>query len=46
MGITGTIIKGIIITKIMEIGKEGIWSVSIAKKKNIKGMIIHYGNNI
>jgi hypothetical protein len=24
MGITGTIIKGIIITKIMEIGKEGI----------------------
>jgi hypothetical protein len=46
MGITKTAIIGIITTKIMEIGKEGIWSVSIVKKKDIKGMIVNYGSNI
>ncbi len=34
----------ITITKIMEIDKEGIWSISIAKE-DIRRMIVHYGNN-
>jgi hypothetical protein len=34
----------ITITKIMEIDKEGIWSISIAKE-DIRIMIVHYGNN-
>jgi len=45
MGITKTFIVKIITTKIMEIGKEGIRNVS-ATKNDIRGMIIHYGNNI
>ncbi len=35
-----------VIMGIMEINNEEIWSVFVAKKKDIKGMIIHYGNNI
>jgi hypothetical protein len=46
MGITGIGITGIITTKIMEISKEVIWSVFATEKKDIKGMIVHYGNNI
>jgi hypothetical protein len=46
MGIAETTITWIITTKIMEIDKEGIWSVFAAEKKDIKGMIVHYGNNI
>ncbi len=42
MGIIGTAITRIIT---MEIDKEGIWNVSITKK-DIKGMIVHYGSNI
>jgi hypothetical protein len=34
------------ITKIMEINKEVIWSVSVAKKKDIRRMNVHYGSNI
>jgi hypothetical protein len=30
----------------MEISKEVIWSVFVAKKKDIRRMIIHYGSNI
>jgi hypothetical protein len=30
----------------VEIGKEEIWSVSDVEKKDIKGMIVHYGSNI
>jgi hypothetical protein len=41
MGVTG-----IITTEIMEIGKEVIWSVFVAEKKDIKGMIVHYGSNV
>jgi hypothetical protein len=32
--------------EIMEIGKEGIWSVFVVEKKGIRGMIVHYGSNI
>ncbi len=32
----------IITIEIMEIDKEGIWSVSIVKKKDIERMIVHY----
>jgi pimeloyl-CoA synthetase len=46
MGITKMVIVEIITTKIMEIGKEGICRVYVVKKKDIKGMIVHYGNNI
>jgi hypothetical protein len=46
MGIIETIVIEIIITKIMEIDKEGIWSVSTTKKKDIRRMIVHYGSNI
>jgi hypothetical protein len=45
MGITRMAITRIITIKIMEIDKEGIWSVSVVEK-DIKGMIVHYGNNI
>jgi hypothetical protein len=34
------------ITKIMEISKEGIWNVFVVENNDIRGMIIHYGNNI
>jgi hypothetical protein len=34
------------IIKIMEIGKEGIWSVFAAEKKGIIGMIVYYGSYI
>jgi hypothetical protein len=46
MAITKMAISGIITTKIMEISKEVIWSVFVAKKKDIRGMIIHYGSKI
>jgi hypothetical protein len=46
MGIIKTTITRIITTEIMDIGKEGIGNVFAAKKKDIKGMIVHYGNNI
>ncbi len=45
MGIIRMAITRIITIKIMEIDKEGIWSVSVVEK-DIKGMIVHYGNNI
>jgi hypothetical protein len=41
MGITE-----ILIIEIVEIGNEAIWSVFVVKKKDVKGMIVHYGNNI
>jgi hypothetical protein len=46
MGITKTTITGIITIEIMEISKEVIWTIFVAKKKDIKGMTIHYGSNI
>lgn len=45
MGITKTTIIGIITIEIMEINKEVIWIIFVAKKY-IKGMTIHYGSNI
>jgi hypothetical protein len=42
MGITEMVITKIITTEIMEIDKEVIWSVSIAWKKDIRRMTIHY----
>jgi hypothetical protein len=46
MGITEMAIIKFTITEIMEIDKEEIWSVFVAKKKDIKGMIVHYGSDI
>jgi hypothetical protein len=46
MGITKMVIAKIITIEIMEIGKEGIRSVFAAEKKDIIGMIVHYGSNI
>jgi len=34
------------ITEMVEIDKEEIWSVFVVKKKDTKGMIVHYGSNI
>jgi hypothetical protein len=33
------------ITEMVEIDEE-IWNVFVVKKKDIKGMIVHYGSNI
>jgi hypothetical protein len=46
MCITKTTITGIITTEIMEISKEVIRTIFVAKKKVIRRMTIHYGSNI
>jgi hypothetical protein len=46
MGIIEITRTRISIIEIMEIDKEGIWNVYVAKKKDIRIMIIYYGSNI
>jgi hypothetical protein len=32
--------------EIMEVDKEGIWTIFVVKNKGIEGMIVHYRSNI